>query len=58
MINIFIRIVLFSLCFLDCGCTLFRKDLGDVEMQLMTESVLKHHEGIEIDFKPIPESKK
>ena len=56
--SIFIKIVLFSLCFLDCGCTLSRKDLQDNEMQTMTESVLKHHEGLEIDFKPIQEQKK
>lgn len=40
-----------------CSCTLFRKDSGDDEMQKMTESVLKHKEGIEIDFKPTPQQK-
>jgi hypothetical protein len=58
MISIFIQIVLFSFCFSATGCTLFKKDSGGDEMQTMTESVLKHHEGIEIDFKPIPEQKK
>ena len=40
------------------SCTLMRRDSADDEMEKMGETVLKHHEGLEIDFKPIPEQKK
>lgn len=41
-----------------CSCTLMKKESLDNQMEKLGEEVLKHHEGLEIDFKPIPIEKK
>ena len=37
------------------SCTLFKKS-GDDELEKIGEDVLKSHQGLDIEFKPIPKA--
>lgn len=55
MLKFFVSIMLLGLC----SCTLFKKEMDDDdEIVKMGEAVLKSRQGIEIQFKPIPQDKK
>lgn len=46
--------LILAMCLALGACTMFRKTQGSQELESLTEDVLKRHQGIEIDVRPLP----
>ena len=48
------KLLVIVVCIALGACTMFQKTQGSQELESLTEDVLKRHQGIEIDVRPLP----